>query len=303
MIFMKKSFLLLIVSLFAQQLLNAQGCSDAGFCSLSYRTGTGSRDPRNTLKIETSYNIGENQTSIWVLSPEYSRRFGKRITWNNKLTIAYMNGAFGSVLNAGDLYSTLTIVPGTKKEKNVSLLAGIKIPLTRSNDKINKVSLPMVYQSSLGTYDFIAGISIPVRQWDIQGAVQIPVINANRNSFLSDYSPIPGYQSTNLFGRKADGLFRIGYTLLPVTPKWQLNPSVLAIYHFGQDDYEDIFGKRAAINGSDGVTVNLNIQSTWLIKNRKELKISLATPLVVREVRPDGLTRSLVFSLVYQIGW
>jgi hypothetical protein len=300
---MKKTLLSLTACLLMQGYLQAQGCSDAGFCSLSYRSALSSKPSRNTLRIDASYNIGENQTSVWVLSPEYSYRFSKNITWNNKLTVAYMNGAFGRVLNAGDLYSTLNIVPGGKNEKTVSLLAGIKIPLTQSNDKINTVALPMVYQSSLGTYDLIAGVSIPLKNWEIQGAVQLPVINRNRNSFLTAFSPIPGYLNTNLFQRKADGLFRAGYTIATRSGNWRFYPNLLGIYHFGNDSYEDMFGKRTTISGSDGLTVNMNLQATRKLRGGQELKLSVASPILVRDARPDGLTRSLVVSAAYQFGW
>lgn len=302
---MKKIILIALLGLFSQQETNAQGCSDAGFCTLPYRpakAGWGKEMKRNGVTVESSYNIGEEQTTVIGLAIQYNRSIGRALTWSNKLTAANMHGSFGNAFNAGDLYSTISFVPAKGRTTNISLLAGVKIPFTRSNDKINGVSLPMVFQSSLGTYDLIAGASFLLSKWDINAAVQVPLINDNRNSFLSAYSPIPGFLSTNLFERKADALLRIGYPLTAGS-KWTFNPNLLGIYHLGKDSYENVMGKRETITGSDGFTLNANLQVKYLMANNRSLQLSVATPLVVRDSRPDGLTRSLVISAGYTFGW
>lgn len=302
---MKKIIMIGLLGLLSQHETNAQGCSDAGFCTLPYRhakTGQSGELKRHGFSVESSYNIGEEQTTVIGLSVQYDRRIGSAVTWSNKLTAANMNGSFGNAFNAGDLYSTITFVPDKGRSTTVSLLAGVKIPFTGANDKINGVSLPMVFQSSLGTYDLIAGASFLLSKWDINAAIQVPFINGNKNSFLSTYSPVPGFFSTNLFERKADVLLRIGYPLTAGN-KWKFNPNLLGIYHLGKDSYENIFGKRESITGSDGFTLNANLQVKYLMANNRSLQFSVATPLVVRDARPDGLTRSLVVSAGYHFGW
>jgi hypothetical protein len=302
---MKKIIFIGFLGLFSQTNTNAQGCSDAGFCTLPYRhakAAQGETLKRNGVTVESAYNIGEEQTTVIGLSVQYDRFVSRSITWSNKLTAANMSGSFGKAFNAGDLYSTITFVPGKGRGAAISLLAGVKIPLTRSNDKINGVSLPMVYQSSLGTYDLIAGASFLLSKWDINAAVQVPLINDNKNSFLSAYSPIPGFLNTNLFERKADVLLRLGYPLTSGST-WRFNPNLLGIYHLGKDSFENIMGKRETISGSDGFTLNVNLQVKYLMANNRSLQFSIATPLVVRDRRPDGLTRSLVVSAGYGFGW
>lgn len=303
---MKKIFFTGLLGLLVQTKIMAQGCSDAGFCTLPIRgtqTGHTAKPQRNTFSVETSYNIGEEQTTIIGLSAQYDKKFSNALTWHNKITASNMHGAFGNAFNAGDVYSTITFVPRGQKDNAVSFLAGVKIPLTGSNDKINGVSLPMVFQSSLGTYDVIAGASVLLAQWELNAAVQVPVINNNKNSFLSAYSPIPGFLSTNLFQRKADALLRIGHPFTVSGGKWLFNPNLLGIYHLGKDSYENIFGKREAIQGSDGFTLNANLQVKYMLPKSASLQLSIASPLVVRDSRPDGLTRSLVASVGYSFGW
>lgn len=302
---MKKIFMIGLLGLLSQNVTNAQGCSDAGFCTLPYRhaaKGQSGEVKRHGFSVESSYNAGEEQTTVIGLAIQYDRKIGRAVTWSNKLTAANMNGSFGNAFNAGDLYSTISFVPGKGGNTNISLLAGVKIPFTGANDKINGVSLPMVFQSSLGTYDLIAGASFLVSKWDIHTAIQVPLINGNKNSFLSTYSPVPGFLSTNLFERKADVLLRIGYPLTAGN-KWKFNPNLLGIYHLGKDSYENIFGKREKITGSDGITLNANLQVKYLMTKNRSLQFSVASPLVVRDARPDGLTRSLVISAGYHFGW
>ena len=296
-------YVLLIVALLPIRSV-AQGCSDAGFCTLHYRETTpneGIYKPVNRLAFESGYNIGENNTGIVTISVEYGWQINRNLRWNNKITAANIHGEFGNHFNVGDLYSTISFPIDKHHSEKFLLLAGLKLPLTRSNDKIQGQALPMVYQTSLGTYDLVAGGSVLLSHWDLQFAAQIPVINQNQNSFLAAFSTKPGYLNTNAFRRKPDVLLRIGYPLHKGS--WTLNPNLLGIYHLGRDSYADQTGQRVAINGSDGFTLNANLQANYQITQKQSLQLSLATPLIVRENRPDGLTRSFVASVAYSFGW
>jgi hypothetical protein len=176
----------------------------------------------------------------------------------------------------------------------------LKFPFTASNLKINGYSLPLDYQSSLGTVDAFVGTNLHYKQWDFNAALQIPVVNLNKNSYFAEYSGTTDFPSTNLFERKPDALLRATYLVNIPKSKFSFKPNVLFIYHLGEDSYENIFGRRESIKGSDGLTVNGNLLSTYRINQQNQIELSIASPFVVREVRPDGLTRSLVLGLQYQ---
>jgi hypothetical protein len=302
-VFNKKQIILLalLIIVVANNQLFAQGCSDAGFCTIPLRPVAASK---NNIQTEFAYLRGEENTNLATLSVSYSRQLSKKLHWDNKLVLAYVNGNYGSVFNLGDFYSTLRYGIKTASGKTVHLLGGIKLPFNQSNLKIRNVSLPMVYQTSLGTYDLVAGAAFGVGKLDMNVAFQLPVVQQNRNSFIKEQAPLPGdFPTTNLFRRKADVLWRVGYPLKSQTKKWSFNPNLLAIYHLGEDSYENVFGRRESINGSSGLTLNGNLQIGYQISQHKSLQISLATPFVVRDTRPDGLTRSFVASVAYQFGW
>ena len=83
--------------------------------------------------------------------------------------------------------------------------------------------------------------------------------------------------------------------------EFKLTLSFLPIYHLTKDKFSDVNGLEQEIEGSDGLTLNTNAYLYFEINNRSELQFNLAMPLVVRDERPDGLTRSLIATLEYHI--
>ncbi len=159
----------------------------------------------------------------------------------------------------------------------------------------------MDYQSSLGTFDLFLGTNLNYKQWDFNAVLQIPVINNNANSYFKEPLGSNDFSSTNLFERKSDALFRTTYTIKKTDSKFIFKPNVLFIYHLGEDTYETILGQRENIKGSDGLTINANLISTYNFNKQNSIELSLATPFLIREKRPDGLTRGFVLGLLYKI--
>ena len=89
------------------------------------------------------------------------------------------------------------------------------------------------------------------------------------------------------------------------TYKWQLNEkidfssSLLSIYHLGKDSFIDENNVKQTIEGSDGLTINLNLFFDYELSDSSNIHLSFASPLIVREIRPDGLTRSFISVLSY----
>lgn len=73
------------------------------------------------------------------------------------------------------------------------------------------------------------------------------------------------------------------------------------MYHLGNDTYVDELGSTRQIDGSNGLTLNVNAYADFVIGNNGMLQLNFGMPLVVREARPDGLTRSLIVNLEYAL--
>ena len=78
---------------------------------------------------------------------------------------------------------------------------------------------------------------------------------------------------------------------------------MLFIYHLGEDTFENQFSQRETIEGSDGLTINGNLITSYQLNKRSALELSLATPFLIREIRPDGLTRGFVAGLNYRVSF
>ncbi len=295
-----------IISLFTLLMYSfsfGQGCSDAGICSVGQPFQNEEKTLKNSIEIAAIYGTGDADVTYFSPYVSYTRRINERLALSSKVTFSSANGSFGTRATFGDAYLIGNYTFKEIKSKQWSALLGWKFPFTTSNLKINNFSLPLDYQASLGTFDLFLGTNLNYKKWDFNAAVQIPVFNNNKNSYFSEYSASIDFPSTNLFERKSDALFRTTYTLKTADKKFTFKPNVLFIYHLGEDTYENIFGQRETIEGSDGLTINGNIITSYQLNKNSNLELSLASPFVVRDVRPDGLTRGFVAAVSYRIAF
>lgn len=293
---MKKLICSIVIILISNS-IHAQGCSDAGICSIGHGFQSDQKAFKNNIEVATIFGAGEADVTYFSPTLAYTRRFSDKFSLSTKITFSSANGSFGTRAAFGDAFLIGNYAFKEKDNKQWSALFGWKIPFTSSNLKINNYSIPLDYQSSLGTFDLFLGTNYKYKNWDFNGAVQIPVFNNNKNSYFKEFSGTNDFPSTNLFRRKSDVLTRATYTIK--VKKFDFKPNLLFIYHVGLDTYENIFGKRESISGSDGLTINGNLISTYHFDTQNSLELSLATPFVVRTVRPDGLTRKAVLGLTY----
>jgi len=154
--------------------------------------------------------------------------------------------------------------------------------------------LPMAYQTSLGTADIIVGMAITGKYFSLTTALHQPFIQ-NRNEFLPEDYPdgiiTENYISTRGYHRKGDVLLRLSHPVKFRNNQWILISSILPIYHLGNDSYVDNTGKHSEINGSSGLTLNLNLFLQYRISESNHIEISAGAPIISRKVRPDGLSQ------------
>lgn len=300
---MKRIFPFLIVLLHVSFLFQAksQGCSDAGFCTLNnFKPGSlDTLPPANQVRIGASVGGADHSITVFGNYLEYNRGLGKRFGFDVKLTSLAQSGSQASTFGLSDVYANLHC----KFAENVKLSVGAKIPLTDGNDLKDGLPLPMDYQASLGTYDLIVGLAYGIGDLQLAAALQQP-LTQNENAFLTKAYPgdtrFTNFQPTNRFKRKSDVLLRGSYPI-SASEKFKFSPSLLLIYHLGNDEFTDAFGKQQEIKGSSGLTLNANAYFDYQVNMHNALQLSLGIPFLVRDVRPDGLTRSFVVNLEYGV--
>lgn len=278
----------------------AQGCSDAGICSINHGFQLDEKEFSNNIEIATIFGAGESDVKYFSPYISYTKRFNDRYSFTSKITFSTASGSFGTRSQFGDAFLIGNYTFKEKNKKQWSTLLGAKFPFTASNLKINGYSLPLAYQSSLGTIDLFLGTNLHYKKWDFNGAVQIPIINLNKNSYFKEFGGTDDFLSTNLFERKPDALIRAIYSIKTPNNKFTFKPNVLFIYHIGEDSFENIVGVRENNIGSEGLTINGNLLTSYILNKKSSFELSLATPLAVRDSRPDGLTRSFVAGILYQ---
>lgn len=298
---MKK--ILLVVALMGFNYTPAQGCSDAGICSVANPFQNSEKKFKNAVEVATLFGAGEADVTYFSSFLSYTRNFNESFALSTKVTYSLASGSFGKRGAFGDAFLIANYHWKSGKTAKWSMLLGMKFPFTSSNLKINNYSLPLDYQSSLGTFDGLAGVNFNYKKWDINAGLQFPIFNSNRNSYFKEFSGTANFSSTNLFERQPDALLRSTYTIQTTNQKFTLKPNLLFIYHLGEDHYENIFGQRETILGSDGLTINGNLIGQYAINTKNSIELSVATPFVIRTTRPDGLTRSFTAALSYKVSF
>lgn len=294
-------FLIAIIFNCLSERLIAQGCSDAGFCTINTfkpdKTDTISKN-LNQLKVGLSYGGADQNIFVFGSYLEYNRKLSNRLGIDLKITTLLQNGNGIQAFGPGDIF----VNGNYKLNPKIGLTMGLKIPLTDANKMLDQLPLPMDYQSSLGTFDLILGIGFNPGNWYFVAAWQQP-LTQNNNSYLSSYypenSPLSDFQSTNNYIRSADILLRASYAI-NLGEKFIITPGLLPIYHLSNDKFTDTDNIEKEINESKGLTLNATFFLDYLINEQSGLQINFGAPLIVRESRPDGLTRHFIVTLEYR---
>jgi hypothetical protein len=295
--------ILLFTSLLSVSKSNAQGCSDAGFCTVgNMKQHSSDSYSKNKQKLTLILSNGVGDESVYVFTPgiQYDNKLNKNWAIQAKITGNYANGNLGNATGLGDLFLSTTYTFNKLNNWETSLLLGTKLPLSNSDIRYGTKPLPMQFQSSLGTLDLLAGISVSNNKWSFASAYQQPLTGTNRNTFLPIYWNTPEankYAPTNSFKRKGDVLLRAGYNIITKN-KFDLTIGLLSIYHLGNDTYinGNISNKPIELVGSDGVTLNGTASMHYKLNTKFSIGLLAGAPFVVRDIRPDGLTRKFVLS-------
>ncbi|MGB0806619.1 MAG: hypothetical protein ACPGRC_08010 [Salibacteraceae bacterium] len=288
-------------SIYSMQ-LHGQGCSDAGFCTIDGLkpdvTDSTIKTFQNQIKIGFSLGNADHGISAYGIYLEYNRVLSSKVGLDLKITALAQNGNNIQSYGASDIF----ITGKYKVSENFKGVLGFKLPLSNSGNTNEGLPLPMDYQSSLGTIDLIVGVGLKLGGVELLGAFQQP-LTQNANQFLSGLYPedseLRNFQSTNNYKRKGDVLLRVSYPI-KLGKKIKFTPSLLPIYHLNNDLYTDELNMERTINGSQGLTLNGNLYFDYLVSKKSTLQFNTGNPFIVREVRPDGLTRSYVLTIEYK---
>jgi hypothetical protein len=308
---MRTIFSIALIVLIVADRSNAQGCSDAGVCTLhsikNNAEGHESKDgKKNDISVGFAYGKGERSTNNYTGYLEYTRAITQRTSLTGKLGYSFISGELANTNGLTDLFLSVNHAFDANKKWQKSFVVGVKLPFDGADIVENGIHLPMPYQTSLGITDLVLAINYNRKSFGATLALQQPLKAQNENKFLpGDYPAQPlalKYWPSNEFERKGDLVGRVSYKF-KTGERFSIRPSLLGIYHLANDTYADDNKMRRPIYNSTGLTLNGNVFFDYRLKNGNGFELSLGTPFIVRDQRPDGLTRKIVASLEYQFSF
>lgn len=294
----------------------SQGCSDAGFCTMGAMKPDqpyNKNIPIRLRSMEVSFYRGSTTLTpiIYVATLDASFSIGKKNSLQVKFPIQGVTGRLANTTGIGDISLCFTRNIYSSEKFDISISLGSKIPTNQSDKTENGKPLPMYYQTSLGTYDGIAGISLVNKKWLFATGIQVP-FNTNNNQFLwgkwsewwregnnlvEDSIYLHKYAKANQLKRGIDVMLRIERNFR--FSRLNFSVGLLPIYRITNDKIKDAVGNELKPQGAKGLALSAIGTVGYSFNVKSGIKLLVGHKIIQRDENPDGLTRELVSSLTY----
>jgi hypothetical protein len=312
----RQEVLLTIFLLFTSAMVFSQGCSDAGFCTMGAMKPDQPYNKRLKIRlrsIEFSQYYGHTHfnNKIWVSTLEANIGLGSKYVFQAKVPYQIAQGHLGTFQSLNDISLSITRNVVSNDAFDVNLTIGTKLP-SNNGDKqqFNGKSLPMYYQTSLGTYDLIFGASLVNRKWLLAAGYQ-QALNANQNGFWwgeweggPNENYIKQYAQSNMLKRGKDIMLRVERNFrfsrfngsIGLLPIWRVTKDEVAIPNLGPPRTE---GPTTKVEGSDGLALSGIYTFGYNFNVMSGIKLLVGNRFIQRQKNPDGLSREGVVSFTY----
>ncbi len=292
----------------------AQGCSDAGFCTMGALKS--SQNFAKTMNVRLrSVEIGQYlgitkfDDDIFVTNLDFNVGVGKKNTFQLKVPYTYVSAPLANTHGLSDITLSFSRNIYFTEKNQINVTIGTKIPIGGVN-KTNKdnIVLPMYYQTSLGTYDIVLGASWLTRGWLVGVGVQHP-FNEIDSKFKwglwknnEDEQNARRYPVSQALKRGTDAMIRIEKSLR--FAKFGFQVGGLAIYRLNKDEILDpATSKRIKVEGTEGFALTVLAGANYNFNAKSALKVGFGRKVldgISRLKNTDGLSREYVFTLGYE---
>lgn len=322
---MKRLFLLLTF-LVVYEGSNAQGCSDAGFCSMGAMRPSQVYHKAINFKLralEFSYYRGTTTLTPVVSAATLDFTFGinEKTNFQFKLPYQWVEGSLGNTSGIADLSFSLTRNVYSSEKYTINATLGAKIPTNNADldedvnqqflsDDVVTADLPMYYQTSLGTFDLVLGGAYISKEWMFAVGLQTPLAHNNENDFrwsewqnYPNTSYIRSYDLANNLKRGTDIMLRVERAFH--FSNLDIRLGLLPIFRITKDEILDVRqgspteGQRIELDGTTGMALTGLLNVAYHFNTMHSVKFLYGQKITERDVNPDGLTRNNVISLSY----
>lgn len=313
-----KKILLTLWSFSLALTIHAQGCSDAGFCTMGAMKPDQPYNKKIALKLrsmEISFYRGETTLTpiVYVATADFNFSLNRKNTFQIKVPYQWVNGRLAQTSSMSDISLCFTRNIYSSDKFDVNLSFGGKIPTNNSDKSTSEGNaLPMYYQTSLGTYDLISGISLISRKWLFATGIQVP-LNQNKNNFdwhrwdngqitdPEEQAYIQQYANATNLQRGIDVMLRVERNFR--FSRFNCSVGLLPIYRITADKITNNAGARTSIDAKGNEAIGLAM--SWIttvgynFNVRSGVRLLVGHKITQRQFSPDGLTREWVSSLTY----
>ena len=311
---MMKRFAFIIVFGCSVLTVAGQGCSDAGFCTMGAMKPDQPYNKKIAIKfrsMEFSFYRGTTTLTpiIYVATADLNFSLNRKNSFQVKLPYQAVQGRLANTSSVGDISLCFTRNIYSSDQFDLNLSLGGKIPTNKSDKATQGLPLPMYYQASLGTYDFITGLSLINRKWLFATGIQIP-LNQNNNQFVwsawagtKEESYVNGYNQAKDLKRGIDVMLRIERNFR--FSKFNFSAGLLPIYRVKKDEFtksgQAANSPEVRVSPQEARGLALSIITTigYNLNVRSGVKLLMGHKIVQRNINPDGLTREFVSSFTY----
>lgn len=323
-------FLLFVAAFFCARTAVGQGCSDAGVCTAGpvgeLRLGPDSLatadSTRHFARMTFSYAVGEQSTTILMAIAELSYGLTDRLSAGLRLPYQSTEGNLGSHAAIGDPVITLSYLAwkrdpslhdGRKMHwrgaRRLDVMLGMKLPANAADATVNDRPLPMPSSTQFGHDRPAVGRELPLPS--LQHSTGLPTA-------AGPGQREPVHPCGMAVGACGQGLFRerlpracagcraevpniaCPSASSPCSPASSPSNTWARGYPFGsyaRPTGMPVMPTRAKVEGSEGLTLNLTLDAAYALSDHWQIdSLAFGSPLITREERPDGLTRSMVLN-------
>lgn len=285
-----------------------QGCSDAGFCTMGAMKPDQPFNKKIEMKlrsIELNFYRGTTTMTpvIYVATADFNFNLNSKTSFQFKVPYQAVTGRLANTSGTGDLSICFTRNVYAAPTFDINLSWGAKLPSNRSDKTEHGRPLPMYYQTSLGTYDLIAGVSRISRQWLFATGIQVP-LSENHNRFLweawegtGEEEYVLGYNQAKSLKRGTDVMLRIERNFRFSRLNFTLG--LLPIYRITNDEVTNPKGIRIKPEHAHGLALSGIFTTGYSFNVRSGIRLLLGHSIRQRQVNPDGLTREFVSTFSY----
>lgn len=317
--FLINSALLLIlgIAIFPLQKAVAQGCSDAGLCTMGTLKPNQFFDSKLRFRLKSvdlNYTLGVAPTQDRTVQTSLDLNFTFKNKWTAQIKLPYqfVQGKLGETQGLGDITLSISRTIFNNEKIQVALTLGGKIATGNANQaSIDDRPLPLLYQSSLGSNDIILGGSVRTRNWMFAAGYQQP-LNASRNTFMPEMWEGTGksedaklYFANNQFLRGSDLMMRVERNIR--FSRLNIFAGLLSIYRVTPDKvmmpHADGTVQSTEISASQGFVFTFMTGAGYQFSMNSGIKFLVGKKDLnqfTRSAHIDGLARSWVYSFSYQ---